>query len=57
MFLKKNAELKEHPNRKELLLWSKDGYNYSTEQLEGDSGIASAYGIKKTFSCHRRSST
>ena len=26
----------------------KDSYNYSIEQLEGDSGIAPAYGIKKS---------
>ena len=45
-------ELKEYPNKKDWLLVSKDSYNYSIEQLEGDSRTASAYGIKKT-SCFK----
>ena len=47
MFPKMN--LKKHQNKKCCLVWSKDSYNYSIEQLEGHSGIASAYGIKKSL--------
>ena len=59
-------ELKEHPNKKDWLLQSKDSYNYSIEQPKGDSGTASAYiELKrlhvlkrfKLFSCHRGSFT
>ena len=42
-------ELKKHPNKKDWLLESKDSYNCSIEQLEGGSGIASAYGIRKSL--------
>ena len=42
-------ELKEHPRKKNWLLQSKDSYNYSIEQLQGDSRIASAYEIKKSL--------
>ena len=43
-------ELKKHQNKKDLLLQSKDSYNYSIEQPEGHAGTASAYRIKK-ISC------
>ena len=43
-----NDELKKHPNKKDWLLQSKNSYNYSIEQLKGDSGTASAYKIKNT---------
>ena len=42
------VELKEHPNKKDWLLQSKDSYNYTIEQPKGDSGTDSAYRIKKT---------
>ena len=38
-------ELKEHLNKKDCLLQSKDSYNYSIEQHKDDSGIVSAYSI------------
>lgn len=41
-------KLKEHPNEKDWILRSNDSYNYIIEQLEGNWGIASAYGIKKS---------
>ena len=41
--------LKDHPNKKDWLLRSKDSHNYNIEKLEGDSEIASAYGIKKSL--------
>ena len=43
------GELKEHQNMKDWLLQCKDSYNYRIELLEKDLGIASAYGIKKSF--------
>ena len=41
-------KLKGHPNEKDWILHSNDSYNYIIEQLEGNGGIASAYGIKKS---------
>ena len=35
-------ELKEHPNKKDWILQSKDSYSYRIEQPKGDSGTASA---------------
>ena len=42
-------ELKDHPNIKDWLLRCKDSCNFRIEELEKDSGIASAYGIEKSL--------